>query len=86
MRRRASARAVTAPAPTRLLAALRRAADVPRSAERPQDETDLRALLGVLTDDDRRRATAAAGQIERLGANRGKPLRAELEAMLLARG
>ena len=54
-----------------------------RSAERPQDETDLRALLQVLTGDERRRAIAAAGQIERLGANRGKPLRAEVNALLL---
>ena len=53
-----------------------------RSAERPQDETDLRALLAGLTTDDRRRAITAADQIERLGANRGKPLRAEVDALL----
>lgn len=56
-----------------------------RSAERPQDDMDLRGLLGVLTGDDRRRALVAADQIERIGANRGKPLRAELEALLATR-
>jgi hypothetical protein len=56
-----------------------------RSAERLQDETDLRALLRVLTKDDRPRAIAAAAQIERIGANRGKPLRAEVQAILETR-
>lgn len=54
-----------------------------RSADRPQDETDLRALLKVLTDGERQRAIAAAVQIERLGANRGKPLGAEVNALLI---
>lgn len=53
-----------------------------RSAERPQDEIDLRALLLVLTDDDRRRALAAVQEIELLGANRGKPLARELATLL----
>lgn len=53
-----------------------------RSAERPQDETDLRALLGVLSGDDRKRAVAAANSIERIGANRGKSLRAEVDVLL----
>ena len=55
-----------------------------RSAERPQDEIDLRGLIGVLTHDDRRRASAAVQQIELLGANRGRPLSTDL-AMLLQR-
>ena len=54
-----------------------------RSADRPQDETDLRALVKVLTDGERQRAIAAAVQIERLGANRGKPLGAEVNALLI---
>lgn len=53
-----------------------------RSPDRPQDQSDLRALLGVLTDADRSRAIAAADRIERIGANRGKPLRRELETLL----
>jgi predicted nucleotidyltransferase len=53
-----------------------------RSADRPQDEIDVRGLLGVLTADDRRRATEGARQIERLGANRGKLLVIDLAALL----
>lgn len=56
-----------------------------RSASRPQDDADLRALLGVMTEDDRRRAIAAAQAIERIGASRGKPLRAEVDAFLATR-
>jgi hypothetical protein len=53
-----------------------------RSAERPQDEADVRALLGVLNADDRNRAIAAANAIERIGANRGKSLRVEVNVLL----
>jgi len=53
-----------------------------RSADRPQDEIDVRGLLGALTAEDRRRATAGARQIERVGANRGKSLVADLATLL----
>ena len=53
-----------------------------RSADRPQDEMDVRGLLGVLTADDRRQATEGARQIERVGANRGKSLVVDLAALL----
>lgn len=53
-----------------------------RSAKRPQDDADLRALVGVMRSDDRLRASDAAHHIERIGANRGKPLVAELKAIL----
>ncbi len=55
-----------------------------RSADRPQDEADVRALLSVLTAAERRRAIASADQIERIGASRGKALRAELDTLLAA--
>jgi hypothetical protein len=53
-----------------------------RGAHRPQDDMDLRSLLAVADDDDRQRALAATDRIERLGANRGRPIRQELETLL----
>lgn len=53
-----------------------------RSDHRPQDAIDLDALLKVLTPGERARAITAVDQIERLGANRGKPLRRQLDALL----
>ena len=53
-----------------------------RADHRPQDAVDLEALLRVLTPDERARAITAVDQIERLGANRGKPLRRQLDALL----
>ena len=53
-----------------------------RADHRPQDAVDLEALLRVLTPAERARAIAAVDQIERLGANRGKPLRRQLDALL----
>ena len=53
-----------------------------RADHRPQDAVDLEALLRVLTPAERARAITAVGQIERLGANRGKPLRLQLDALL----
>ncbi len=50
--------------------------------DRPQDAIDLRALMAQLTMPDRLRARAAVSRIEELGANRSKPLRAELERWL----
>lgn len=50
--------------------------------DRPQDALDLRALIATLTEADRARARAATTRIEELGANRSKPLRAELELWL----
>ena len=44
------------------------------SPDRPQDEADLRALIRTLTPDERERAVVAVGDIERVGAHRGKPL------------
>jgi predicted nucleotidyltransferase len=53
-----------------------------RAGNRPQDAIDLDALIPVLTATERARARAAVDRIERLGANRGKPLRIELETLL----
>jgi hypothetical protein len=53
-----------------------------RSSNRPQDDADLVALARVLDATERRRALGAADRIERIGANRGKPLRIELGALL----
>jgi hypothetical protein len=50
--------------------------------DRPQDAVDLHALVATLTEADRKRARAATARIEELGANRSKPLRAELELWL----
>lgn len=47
--------------------------------DRPQDETDLRALLTDISPRDLARAVSAVERIEQLGANRGKNLRLELE-------
>ena len=47
--------------------------------DRPQDAIDLRALIATLTEADRARARAATARIEALGANRSKPLSADLE-------
>ena len=47
--------------------------------DRPQDGIDLRALMSVLTDEERRRAIEAVARIEEQGANRGKALGVELE-------
>jgi hypothetical protein len=52
------------------------------SPERLQDEIDLRALVSRLTEDDRALARAAVARIEQLGANRAKPLGADLERWL----
>lgn len=52
------------------------------SPERLQDELDLRALVPQLTSAERQRATGAVLQIERIGANRGKALSAELARRL----
>jgi hypothetical protein len=56
-----------------------------RSGERPQDDIDRHALMGVLDATERVRARAAADRIEQLGASRGKALRSELEAVLSER-
>lgn len=53
-----------------------------RADHRPQDAVDLQALLTVLTPAERARAITAVERIERLGANRGKPLRKELDQLL----
>lgn len=53
-----------------------------RSSNRPQDDADLVALVPVLDATERRRAVGAADRIERIGANRGKPLRIDLDALL----
>jgi len=53
-----------------------------RCADRPQDQMDAVALVKVLNDVERTRARSAAARIERLGANRGKQLEAEVEGML----
>lgn len=55
------------------------------SPERPQDEADLRVLLGQLTPEDRACAVSAVERIEHLGANRGRSLRAELAERLRRR-
>ena len=52
------------------------------SAERWQDEGDLRALIADLPVAERERALAAVSEIEAIGANRGKPLREDLERRL----
>jgi hypothetical protein len=52
-----------------------------RSDDRPQDLIDLRGLLRAITPEERARAATAADQIERIGANRGKRLRAEVDAL-----
>lgn len=54
--------------------------------ERPQDEIDLRALLEGLAPEDEKLALAAAGRIEGVGANRGRPLAQDLERRLRTRG
>ncbi|MBY0493580.1 MAG: nucleotidyl transferase AbiEii/AbiGii toxin family protein [Cyanobacteria bacterium] len=53
-----------------------------RSAQRPQDDIDAQALVRVLDATERARAKTAAARIEKIGANRGKPLRQDLEALL----
>ena len=53
-----------------------------RSPRRPQDDGDLGALVPVLDETERRRAVAAADRIERLGANRGRPMRRDLATLL----
>jgi predicted nucleotidyltransferase len=50
--------------------------------DRPQDAIDLNGLISSLNDADRILARAATERIEALGANRGKPLRDELERRL----
>ena len=55
------------------------------ASHRPQDAVDLAALIAALDPLDRERAVAAVSSIERVGANRNKHLRAELEEWL-ARG
>ena len=52
------------------------------SAERWQDEGDLRVLITGLAPAERARALAAVSAIEAIGANRGKPLREDLERRL----
>jgi hypothetical protein len=52
------------------------------SPERLQDEVDLRALVSRLTENDRALARAAVARSEQVGANRAKPLRADLERWL----
>ena len=52
------------------------------TSDRPQDGVDLRALVSRLSPDDRARARAAVARIEDVGANRSKPLRADLEHWL----
>lgn len=52
--------------------------------DRPQDAIDLRALIATLTEADRARARAATERIEALGANRSKPLSADLERWFAA--
>jgi predicted nucleotidyltransferase len=50
--------------------------------DRPQDAIDLRALRTHLTARDRELARDAVAQIERLGANRSKPLLEDFERWL----
>ena len=50
--------------------------------DRPQDGVDLHSLRAQLTEPDRDRARRAVARIEALGANRGRPLRADLERWL----
>jgi hypothetical protein len=52
------------------------------SPDRPQDGLDLRALKDGLTPIERARARTAASRIEKIGANRSKPLRHDLERWL----
>jgi hypothetical protein len=56
------------------------------SPDRPQDATDLTALLHQLTPEDRTVAIAAVSRIERIGANRGKALGDELQQWLARLG
>jgi predicted nucleotidyltransferase len=53
-----------------------------RAPDRLQDAADLIALLRDISPEERERAVAAVTRIADLGAHRGKPLRAELEALL----
>jgi predicted nucleotidyltransferase len=53
-----------------------------RSHERPQDDLDIKLLLAVASSDERERARGAVDRIERLGTNRGRAIRRELDAML----
>ena len=50
--------------------------------DRPQDAMDLRGLVIALTPAQRARAGEAVARIEALGANRGRPLGAELQHWL----
>jgi Nucleotidyl transferase AbiEii toxin, Type IV TA system len=50
--------------------------------DRPQDAIDLRALMKDLSAEERERAVTAVGDIERMGAHRGKSLSTELERWL----
>jgi hypothetical protein len=50
--------------------------------DRPQDGVDLSALISQLTPEERVRGLDAVKRIEAIGANRGKPLSAELERWL----
>ena len=52
------------------------------SRDRPQDAVDLLALLQVITPQDTMLAIEAAAAIERVGANRGRDLRADLDTWL----
>ncbi|MHB8420757.1 MAG: hypothetical protein ACYDCL_22005 [Myxococcales bacterium] len=52
---------------------------------RPQDAADLRALLPLLDEGERKRAHAAVAAIERRGFARGGDLRGALETLLSSR-
>lgn len=53
-----------------------------RDDDRPQDDIDLKYLLAAAQVGDRQQARVAVDRIERLGANRGKAIRRELDALL----
>jgi hypothetical protein len=53
-----------------------------RAVHRLQDDIDLQHLRAVLTAEDVRLAREGVTRVEALGANRGRPLRADLERYL----
>jgi hypothetical protein len=57
-----------------------------RAPHRLQDEIDLTHLAAVLSPEDVGLARAGAARIEALGANRGRPVVAELEAYIATHG
>jgi predicted nucleotidyltransferase len=55
-------------------------------ATRPQDASDLRALIGVASEDDLERAREAAQLIEDRGYSRGRDLAGSLDALITETG